>query len=63
MGVRRVKENENLAFDTRQLSLGTICVSAGVWGDELGRVSQLAVLGGIFDEVIAYLKKRLACVR
>jgi hypothetical protein len=44
---------EVIAFDTGQLSVGTMCLSDSVWGDELGRVSQFDVLGGEFDQVIA----------
>jgi hypothetical protein len=34
-------------------------VSAGVWGDELGRVSQSDVLGGVFDQVVGNATARI----
>jgi len=38
--------------------MGTMRVSASVWGGELGRMSQLDVLGDEFDQVIGRLPKR-----
>jgi hypothetical protein len=55
MESERVKRKLNVAIiacDTRQLSVGAMRVGPNVWGDELGRVSQLDVLGIELDQVI-----------
>jgi hypothetical protein len=48
-----------ISCDTYELSLGTGCVSASVWGDELGRVLQPDVLGDEFDQVVGAPPQRI----